>query len=119
MLLLLFFLPFTWGRHHRASATTALPRATSLELFILFAKILGSVLSASRLLFVGGTCGGYQSSSIQTKQRKEGKKEGRAKQNEWRAQMDVHATRSDIFFLCHLEHVIPIAVCTFNNATLP
>jgi hypothetical protein len=36
--LLLFFLPFTWGRHRRARATTALPRATSLELLILFAK---------------------------------------------------------------------------------
>jgi hypothetical protein len=35
--LLLFFLPFTWGRHHCARATTALPRATSLELLILFA----------------------------------------------------------------------------------
>jgi hypothetical protein len=34
--LLLFFLPFTWGRHRRARATTALPRATSLELLILF-----------------------------------------------------------------------------------
>jgi hypothetical protein len=34
----LFFLPFTWGRHSRARATTALPRATSLELLILFAK---------------------------------------------------------------------------------
>jgi hypothetical protein len=32
----LFFLPFTWGRHRRACATTALPRATSLELLILF-----------------------------------------------------------------------------------
>jgi hypothetical protein len=32
----LFFLPFTWGRHRRAPATTALPRATSLELLILF-----------------------------------------------------------------------------------
>jgi hypothetical protein len=32
----LFFLPFTWGRHRRAHATTALPRATSLELLILF-----------------------------------------------------------------------------------
>jgi hypothetical protein len=32
----LFFLPFTWGRHRRARATTALPRATSLELLILF-----------------------------------------------------------------------------------
>jgi hypothetical protein len=37
LLLLLFFLPFTWGRHRRARATTALPRATSLELLILFA----------------------------------------------------------------------------------
>jgi hypothetical protein len=39
LLLLLFFLPFTWGRHRRAratTATTALPRATSLELLILF-----------------------------------------------------------------------------------
>jgi hypothetical protein len=36
LLLLLFFLPFTWGRHRRARATTALPRATSLELLILF-----------------------------------------------------------------------------------
>jgi hypothetical protein len=34
--LLLFLLPFTWGRHRRARATTALPRATSLELLILF-----------------------------------------------------------------------------------
>jgi hypothetical protein len=34
----LFFLPFTWGRHRRARATTALPRATSLELLILFAN---------------------------------------------------------------------------------
>jgi hypothetical protein len=34
--LLSFFLPFTWGRHRRARATTALPRATSLELLILF-----------------------------------------------------------------------------------
>jgi hypothetical protein len=34
--LLLFFLPFTWGRHPRVRATTALPRATSLELLILF-----------------------------------------------------------------------------------
>jgi hypothetical protein len=34
----LFFLPFTWGRHRRARATTALPRATSLELLILFAS---------------------------------------------------------------------------------
>jgi hypothetical protein len=32
----LFLLPFTWGRHRRARATTALPRATSLELLILF-----------------------------------------------------------------------------------
>jgi hypothetical protein len=32
LLLLLFFLPFTWGRHRRVCATTALPRATSLEL---------------------------------------------------------------------------------------
>jgi hypothetical protein len=31
------FLPFTWGRHRCARATTALPRATSLELLILFA----------------------------------------------------------------------------------
>jgi hypothetical protein len=38
--LLLFFLPFTWGRHRRARATTALPRATSLELLILFAITL-------------------------------------------------------------------------------
>jgi hypothetical protein len=38
LLLLLFFLPFTWGRHRRARATTALPRATSLELLILFAS---------------------------------------------------------------------------------
>jgi hypothetical protein len=37
LLLLLFFLPFTWGRHRRARATTALPGATSLELLILFA----------------------------------------------------------------------------------
>jgi hypothetical protein len=36
LLLLLFFLPFTWGRYRRARATTALPRATSLELLILF-----------------------------------------------------------------------------------
>jgi hypothetical protein len=36
LLLLLFFLPFTWGRHRCARATTALPRATSLELLILF-----------------------------------------------------------------------------------
>jgi hypothetical protein len=36
LLLLLFFLPFTWGRHCRARATTALLRATSLELLILF-----------------------------------------------------------------------------------
>jgi hypothetical protein len=28
--LLLFFLPFTWGRHRRARATTALPGASSL-----------------------------------------------------------------------------------------
>jgi hypothetical protein len=34
----LFFLPFTWGRHRRARATTALPGASSLELLILFAK---------------------------------------------------------------------------------
>jgi hypothetical protein len=34
--LLLFFLPFTWGRHRRARATTALPGASSLELLILF-----------------------------------------------------------------------------------
>jgi hypothetical protein len=34
--LLLFFLQFTWGRHRRARATTALPGATSLELLILF-----------------------------------------------------------------------------------
>jgi hypothetical protein len=32
----LFFLPFTWGRHCRAPATTALPGTTSLELLILF-----------------------------------------------------------------------------------
>jgi hypothetical protein len=38
LLLLLFFLPFTWGRHRRARATTALPRATFLELLILFDK---------------------------------------------------------------------------------
>jgi hypothetical protein len=37
LLLLLFFLPFTWGRHRSAHATTALPGATSLELLILFA----------------------------------------------------------------------------------
>jgi hypothetical protein len=37
--LLLFFLPFTWGRHRRARATTALPRATSIELLILFATV--------------------------------------------------------------------------------
>jgi hypothetical protein len=36
LLLLLFFLPFTWGRHRRAHATTVLPGATSLELLILF-----------------------------------------------------------------------------------
>jgi hypothetical protein len=36
----LFFLPFTWGRHRRARATTALPRATSLELLILFDNTL-------------------------------------------------------------------------------
>jgi hypothetical protein len=30
LLLLLFLLPFTWGRHHRARATTALPGASSL-----------------------------------------------------------------------------------------
>jgi hypothetical protein len=36
--LLLFFLPFTWGRHQQPRATTALPRATSLELLILFDK---------------------------------------------------------------------------------
>jgi hypothetical protein len=36
LLLLLFFLPFTWGRHRRARATTALPGASSLELLILF-----------------------------------------------------------------------------------
>jgi hypothetical protein len=30
LLLLLFFLPFTWGRHRRAPATTALPVASSL-----------------------------------------------------------------------------------------
>jgi hypothetical protein len=36
LLLLLFFLPFTWGRHRRARVTTALPGATSLELLILF-----------------------------------------------------------------------------------
>jgi hypothetical protein len=36
----LFFLPFTWGRHRRARATTALPRATSLELLILFGYAL-------------------------------------------------------------------------------
>jgi hypothetical protein len=35
----LFFLPFTWGRHRRARATTALPRATSLELLILFGRL--------------------------------------------------------------------------------
>jgi hypothetical protein len=40
LLLLLFFLPFTWGRHRRARATTALPRATSLELLILFGSVL-------------------------------------------------------------------------------
>jgi hypothetical protein len=28
--LLLFLLPFTWGRHRRARATTALPVASSL-----------------------------------------------------------------------------------------
>jgi hypothetical protein len=37
LLLLLFFLPFTWGRHRRPHATTVLPGATSLELLILFA----------------------------------------------------------------------------------
>jgi hypothetical protein len=37
--LLLFFLPFTWGRHRRARVTTALPGATSLELLILFGEI--------------------------------------------------------------------------------
>jgi hypothetical protein len=36
--LLLFVLPFTWGRHRHARATTALPRATSLELLILFGR---------------------------------------------------------------------------------
>jgi hypothetical protein len=36
LLLLLFFLPFTWGRHRRARVTTALPGVTSLELLILF-----------------------------------------------------------------------------------
>jgi hypothetical protein len=41
LLLLLFFLPFTWGRHLCALATTALPGATSLELLILF--VLGEV----------------------------------------------------------------------------
>jgi hypothetical protein len=30
LLLLLFLLPFTWGRHRRARATTALPGASSL-----------------------------------------------------------------------------------------
>jgi hypothetical protein len=30
LLLLLFLLPFTWGRHRRARATTALPVASSL-----------------------------------------------------------------------------------------
>jgi hypothetical protein len=30
LLLLLFFLPFTWGRHRRACATTALPVALIL-----------------------------------------------------------------------------------------
>jgi hypothetical protein len=35
----LFFLLFTWGRHRRARATTALPRATSLELLILFGAV--------------------------------------------------------------------------------
>jgi hypothetical protein len=37
LLMLLFVLPFTWGRHRHARWTTALPRATSLELLILFA----------------------------------------------------------------------------------
>jgi hypothetical protein len=36
LILLLFFLPFTWGRHCRAPATTALLGTTSLELLILF-----------------------------------------------------------------------------------
>jgi hypothetical protein len=40
LLLLLFFLPFTWGHQRRARATTALPGATSLELLILFAEVL-------------------------------------------------------------------------------
>jgi hypothetical protein len=39
----LLFLPFTWGRHRRWCATTALPRATSLELLILFGGTVCSV----------------------------------------------------------------------------
>jgi hypothetical protein len=47
--LLLFFLPFTWGRHRRARVTTALPGATSLELLILFGSTILYFLSLSRL----------------------------------------------------------------------
>jgi hypothetical protein len=50
--LLLFFLPFTWGHHRRARATTALPRTTSLELLILFA-LTASPLTASTRLGLG------------------------------------------------------------------
>jgi hypothetical protein len=49
LLLLLFFLPFTWGRHRRARATTALPRATSLELLILFDQT--KILITEQLFF--------------------------------------------------------------------
>jgi hypothetical protein len=40
----LFFLPFTWGRHRRAPATTALPGASSLELLILFDAVNNDTL---------------------------------------------------------------------------
>jgi hypothetical protein len=40
LILLLFFLPFTWGRHCCGPVTTALPGTTSLELLILFAVSL-------------------------------------------------------------------------------
>jgi hypothetical protein len=47
LLLLLFFLPFTWGRHCPAPATTALPGTTSLDLLILFGATQSQAVTAS------------------------------------------------------------------------
>jgi hypothetical protein len=45
LLLLLFFLPFTWGRHRRTRATTALPVASSLYTCSSMALITFAILS--------------------------------------------------------------------------